>query len=148
ILMPQVWPGVGACAVFAFSLSLGNYIYAATFISASSARNISAGVPTELIRGDVFYWPQLMAATLVVAIPLAIAYGLFFNYVAGEDDPHAGAVARCSPNWALAAPCMARAISGMTAISISGCNCRRTWASCGASAAAAACTPAWVAPIR
>src|SRR5699024_8294982 len=80
ILMPQVLPGVGACAVFAFSLSLGNYIYAATFISRSAARNVSAGVPTELIRGDVFYWPELMAATMVVAIPLAIAYGLFFNY--------------------------------------------------------------------
>src|SRR5699024_5630142 len=83
VLMPQVWPGVGACAVFAFSLSLGNYIYAATFITASKARNISAGVPTELIRGDVFYWPELMAATLVVAIPLAVAYGLFFNYLVG-----------------------------------------------------------------
>ncbi len=83
VLMPQVWPGVGACAVFAFSLSLGNYIYAATFITESAARNISAGVPTELIRGDVFYWPELMAATLVVAIPLAIAYGFFFNYLVG-----------------------------------------------------------------
>jgi len=83
ILMPQVLPGVGACAVFAFSLSLGNYIYAATFISRSAARNVSAGVPTELIRGDVFYWPELMAATMVVAIPLAIAYGLFFNYLVG-----------------------------------------------------------------
>src|SRR5699024_4723103 len=83
ILLPQVLPGVGACAVFAFSLSMGNYIYAATFITRSAARNISAGVPTELIRGDVFYWPELMAATLVVAIPLAVLYGLFFNYLVG-----------------------------------------------------------------
>lgn len=83
VALPQVWPGVGACAVFAFSLSMGNYIYSATFITASAARNVSAGVPTELIRGDVFYWPELMAATLVVAIPLAIAYGLFFNYLVG-----------------------------------------------------------------
>lgn len=83
VLLPQVWPGVGACAVFAFSLSLGNYIYAATFITRSAARTLSAGVPTELIRGDVFFWPELMAATLVVAIPLAIVYGLFFNYLVG-----------------------------------------------------------------
>lgn len=83
VVLPQVWPGIGACMVFAFSLSLGNYIYAATFITASSQRTITAGVPTELIRGDVFYWSELMAATLVVAIPLAIAYGLFFNYLVG-----------------------------------------------------------------
>jgi multiple sugar transport system permease protein len=83
IILPQVWPGIGACMVFAFSLSLGNYIYAATFITASAQRTVTAGVPTELIRGDVFYWSELMAATLVVAIPLAIAYGLFFNYLVG-----------------------------------------------------------------
>ena len=83
VVLPQVWPGIGACMVFAFSLSLGNYIYAATFITASSQRTVTAGVPTELIRGDVFYWSELMAATLVVAIPLAIAYGLFFNYLVG-----------------------------------------------------------------
>jgi multiple sugar transport system permease protein len=94
VVLPQVWPGIGACIVFAFSLSLGNYIYAATFITASASRTITAGVPTELIRGDVFYWAELMAATLVVAIPLAIAYGLFFNYLVGGFRNAENAVAR------------------------------------------------------
>lgn len=94
VVLPQVWPGIGACMVFAFSLSLGNYIYAATFITASAQRTVTAGVPTELIRGDVFYWSELMAATLVVAIPLAIAYGLFFNYLVGGFKSAEEAVAR------------------------------------------------------
>lgn len=55
--------------------------YAVTFVSESAARNISAGVPTELIRGDVYFWPSLMAATTLVAIPLGIAYGLLFDYL-------------------------------------------------------------------
>jgi multiple sugar transport system permease protein len=33
---------------------------------------VSAGVPTELIRGDIYYWQALMAATAIVGIPLAI----------------------------------------------------------------------------
>lgn len=94
VVLPQVWPGIGACMVFAFSLSLGNYIYAATFITASAQRTVTAGVPTELIRGDVFYWSELMAATLVVAIPLAIAYGLFFNYLVGGFKSAEGAAVR------------------------------------------------------
>jgi multiple sugar transport system permease protein len=81
VLLPQALPGIGACTVFAFSLSLSNYIYSVTFISESAARNISAGVPTELIRGDVYFWPSLMAATAVVAIPLGLAYGFLFDYL-------------------------------------------------------------------
>lgn len=81
VILPQALPGIGACVVFAFSLSLSNYIYSVTFISESASRNISAGVPTELIRGDVYFWPSLMAATAIVAIPLGIAYGLLFDYL-------------------------------------------------------------------
>jgi len=81
IVLPQALPGIGACIVFAFSLSLSNYIYSVTFVTESAARNLSAGVPTELIRGDVYFWPALMAATTIVAIPLAVAYGLLFDYL-------------------------------------------------------------------
>lgn len=81
IVLPQALPGIGACIVFAFSLSLANYIYSVTFISESASRNITAGVPQELIRGDVYFWPSLMAATAIVAIPLGIAYGLLFDYL-------------------------------------------------------------------
>jgi multiple sugar transport system permease protein len=81
VILPQALPGIGACIVFAFSLSLSNYIYSVTFISESASRNVAAGVPTELIRGDVYFWPSLMAATAIVAIPLGIAYGLLFDYL-------------------------------------------------------------------
>ncbi|MFB4202755.1 Inner membrane ABC transporter permease protein YcjP [wastewater metagenome] len=81
VVLPQALPGIGACMVFAFSLSLSNYIYSVTFISESASRNLSAGVPTELIRGDVYFWPSLMAATAIVAIPLGLAYGLLFDYL-------------------------------------------------------------------
>lgn len=81
VVLPQALPGIGACIVFAFSLSLANYIYAVTFISETASRNLSAGVPTELIRGDVYFWPALMAATSIVAVPLGIAYGFLFDYL-------------------------------------------------------------------
>lgn len=81
VVLPQALPGIGACMVFAFSLSLANYIYSVTFINESTSRNLSAGVPMELIRGDVYFWPSLMAATAIVAIPLGIAYGLLFDYL-------------------------------------------------------------------
>lgn len=79
IALPLALPGIGACVVFAFSLQLSDYIYAATFVTSTDAMTISFGVPTALIRGDVFFWQSLMAANVVVAVPLAIAYGLLFD---------------------------------------------------------------------
>jgi multiple sugar transport system permease protein len=32
-----------------------------------------------LIRGDVFYWGALMAATLIPSIPLALLYNTFLD---------------------------------------------------------------------
>ena len=42
------------------------------------------GAIAELVRGDVFYWGQLMAAALLGSIPVAIIYSFFVeHYVAG-----------------------------------------------------------------
>ncbi len=70
--------------VFTFALALHEFIYAMTFVSASAQRTISVGVPTELMRGDVFYWQLLMAGAVIVAIPVAIVYNFFLDrFVAG-----------------------------------------------------------------
>jgi multiple sugar transport system permease protein len=79
IALPLALPGIGACIVFAFSLQLSDYIYAATFITSGSQMPVSVGVPTQLVRGDVFFWQALMAADAIVAIPLALGYGLLFD---------------------------------------------------------------------
>ena len=47
--------------------------------STSDERTISAGVPNELIRGDVFFWQSLMAAVLIPSIPLALLYNAFLD---------------------------------------------------------------------
>ena len=81
VALPLAVPGITTCIVFAFALSLSDYIYAAVFVSRTASRTVSAGVPTELIRGDIYYWQALMAATAIVGIPLAVVYGLLFNWL-------------------------------------------------------------------
>lgn len=81
VALPLALPGITTCIVFAFALSLSDYIYAAVFVSATASRTVSAGVPTELIRGDIYYWQALMAATAIVGLPLAVIYGLLFNWL-------------------------------------------------------------------
>ncbi|TML21793.1 MAG: carbohydrate ABC transporter permease [Actinobacteria bacterium] len=79
IVLPVSLPGILTVVIFAFSLCVNEFIYAFTFISTSSQRTVSSGVPNELIRGDVFFWQSLMAATLIPSIPLALLYNAFLD---------------------------------------------------------------------
>ena len=84
IVFPISLPGILTVVIFTFSLVVNEFVYAITFITTSSERTVSAGVPTELIRGDVFFWGALMAATLIPSIPLALLYNVFLNrFIAG-----------------------------------------------------------------
>lgn len=79
VVIPLSVSGVVAVVVFSFTLTLHEFIYALAFITSSSQRTISVGVPIELIRGDVFYWQSLMAAAAFVAIPVGIIYNFFLD---------------------------------------------------------------------
>ena len=79
VVMPLSLPGVIAVVVFTFSLTLHEFIYALTFVSSSAHRTVIVGVPTELIRGDVFFWQSLVAAAAIVAIPVAIVYSFLLD---------------------------------------------------------------------
>lgn len=79
VVMPLSWSGVIAVIVFTFTLTLHEFVYALTFISTSSQRTLSVGVPIELVRGDVFFWQSLLAAAVIVAIPVGIVYNMFLD---------------------------------------------------------------------
>jgi multiple sugar transport system permease protein len=84
VVFPLSVPGILTVVIFSFSLVFNEFIYALTFISTTETRTVSSAVPIELIRGDVFYWGALMAATLIPAIPLALLYNAFLNrFIAG-----------------------------------------------------------------
>jgi multiple sugar transport system permease protein len=79
IVFPVSLPGILTVVIFAFSLCVNEFIYAFTFTQSTAERTIAAGVPNELIRGDVFFWQSLMAAVLVPSIPLALLYNSFLD---------------------------------------------------------------------
>jgi multiple sugar transport system permease protein len=84
IVVPLTFPGIVAVIVFAFTLSAHEFIYALAFVSSTAEKTISIGVPTELIRGDVFYWQSLQAAVVVVALPIALVFNLLLQrFIAG-----------------------------------------------------------------
>ncbi len=84
VVLPLSISGILTVVVFAFTLSMQEFIYALAFISVSAQKTVSIGVPTELVRGDVFRWGPLMAAALIASVPVAILYSLFLDqFIAG-----------------------------------------------------------------
>ncbi|TDD68897.1 carbohydrate ABC transporter permease [Jiangella aurantiaca] len=84
VVVPLLFPGIVAVVVFAFTLTASEFIYALAFISPSAEKTVSTGVPTELIRGDVFFWQSLQASNIVVAMPIALLFTLLLGrFVAG-----------------------------------------------------------------
>ena len=84
IVFPISLPGILTVVIFTFSLVLNEFVYAITFISSSTNRTVAVGVYTDLIRGDLFDWPGIMAAILIPSIPLALVYNAFLNrFIAG-----------------------------------------------------------------
>jgi multiple sugar transport system permease protein len=83
-VVPLTFPGIVAVVVFAFTLTASEFIYALAFVAPTTEKVLSTGVPTELVRGDVFFWQSLQAATVLVAIPIAIVFNIFLDrFIAG-----------------------------------------------------------------
>jgi multiple sugar transport system permease protein len=77
--VPLSLPAILTVVIFTFTLTLQEFVYALTFISSSDQKPVTLGVVTDLVRGDVFYWGELMAGALIASIPVAIAYNLFLD---------------------------------------------------------------------
>jgi multiple sugar transport system permease protein len=84
IVMPLALPGILSAGVFAFTLSWNEFLYSLIFMNDTIAKTISVGVTSELIRGDDFFWGELMAASLLGSLPVALLYSFFVDrFVAG-----------------------------------------------------------------
>ena len=79
VVVPTSISGLLTVVIFAFTLVLQEFVYGNTFITSSSQYTVSVGVPTFLVRGDVYFWGSLMGACLIVSLPIAIVYNFFVD---------------------------------------------------------------------
>jgi multiple sugar transport system permease protein len=79
VVMPISLAGILTVIIFTFTLVTQEFVYGLTFITASSSYTVSVGVPTFLVRGDVYFWGSMMAACLIASLPIAIIYNFFVD---------------------------------------------------------------------
>ena len=80
VVLPLTRPGIVIAAIFAFTLAMQESLYAVVYVAPRDQTTVTVGVATALIRGDVYYWGALMAAGLIVGLPVAVLYSAFLDH--------------------------------------------------------------------
>jgi multiple sugar transport system permease protein len=84
VILPMSVSGVLTTIIFTFTLVMQEFVYGLTFITTSTRLTLSVGVPTFLVRGDVYFWGSLMGACFITSVPIAVLYNLFVDrFIAG-----------------------------------------------------------------
>ena len=84
IVVPISLAGILTVTIFTFTLVMQEFVYAITFISSTRNMTVSIGVPSFLVRGDVYFWGSLMAGCFIASVPVAIVYNFFVDrFIAG-----------------------------------------------------------------
>jgi multiple sugar transport system permease protein len=84
IAMPMSLAGILTVVIFSFTLVMQEFVYALTFITDARRFTVSVGVPTFLVRGDVYFWGSMMGACFIASVPIALVYNIFVDrFVAG-----------------------------------------------------------------
>lgn len=79
LMIPISRSGILTVVIFTFTLVTQEFVYALTFISSAENQTVGVGVPSFLVRGDVYYWGSLMAACLIASVPTGVVYNLFLD---------------------------------------------------------------------
>jgi multiple sugar transport system permease protein len=80
VLLPLAAPGLVASAIFAFTLSWNEFLYALVFIQDERTITIPVGL-NLLIYGDVFHWGELMAASVITTLPVVLLYAFIHRWM-------------------------------------------------------------------
>jgi len=78
-VLPVSFAGILTAVIFAFTLTMQDFLYSLVFVSVSDQKPVPLGVASDLIRGDVYFWGSLMAGALLVGVPVAILYSFFLD---------------------------------------------------------------------
>lgn len=75
VVLPLARPGLAAAAVYTFTLSWNEYLYAFVLLNSSELFTLAPGM-TKLVLGDVFLWGQIMAGGVLMSLPVLLLYFL------------------------------------------------------------------------
>ena len=81
VIMPQAFPGMISTALFVFSVTWHEFLFASILIFSSNSQTLSSGIATFLSEDWIYSWGVVMAAGVMVSLPLVIFYMFLQRYL-------------------------------------------------------------------
>lgn len=73
VTIPLSLPAIAVVALFSFTQSWNEFLYALVFTNSQASRTVTVGL-TQMLGDDVFFWGQMMAGAIMAALPPVIMY--------------------------------------------------------------------------
>ena len=81
VILPQALPGIISTALFTFILAWNEYLYALVLVNSDAARPLTTGVMNMLITSFNIEWSLLMAASVMMSLPLIVIFTFLQGYL-------------------------------------------------------------------
>jgi multiple sugar transport system permease protein len=81
VILPQALPGVISTALFTLILSWNEYLFALVLVNSDASRTLTIGVMTMLVTSFNIDWSQLMAASVMMSVPVIIVFALLQRHL-------------------------------------------------------------------
>lgn len=82
IVLPLSAPAVAVVALFSFTLAWNEFLYAVVFTHSRETMPLTAGL-ANMRAEDIFFWGQMMAMSLMMALPPVILYFVAQRWIIG-----------------------------------------------------------------
>jgi len=89
VILPLTTPALLTVALFAFTGAFNDFLFAFIFVRSEQYTTLAVGL-SKMVIGDIFPFGRMMAASIMMAIPVAIVYMLAQRFMA--DGLTAGSV--------------------------------------------------------
>ena len=74
VILPQALPGVISTAIFTAILAWNEYLYALVLVNSDEVRPLTTGVMNMLVTSFNIEWSLLMAASVMMSVPLIVVF--------------------------------------------------------------------------
>jgi multiple sugar transport system permease protein len=81
VILPQAVPGIISTSLFTFILAWNEYLYALVLVNTEEARPLTTGVMTMLISSFNIEWSLLMAASVMMSVPVIVIFAFLQRFL-------------------------------------------------------------------
>lgn len=81
VVLPQAAPGIISTALFTAILAWNEYLFALVLVNSDASRPLTTGVMSMLVTSFNIEWSMLMAASVMMSIPLLVVFLFLQKYL-------------------------------------------------------------------